>query len=74
MWYNDFADRLESWSELRTTCAKLPIEDALRSINEWWLRTPWTAHYLHWDDIDTWPDDLNDLAVRHNILPFQCLD
>ena len=56
MWYNDFADRLESWSELRTTCATLSFEESLKTINAWWFNTPWCAHYLHWDDIETWPD------------------
>jgi len=56
MWYNDFADRLEAWSELRITCAGLPLEQALQTINEWWHYAPWQAHYLHWDDIETWPD------------------
>ena len=55
MWYSDFADRLQAWSELRTSCQELPLEDALTQINEFWQRTPWVAHYLHWDDIETWP-------------------
>ena len=56
MWHSDFADRLHVWHELRTSCAELPLEDALTQINEFWHQTPWVAHYLHWDDIETWPD------------------
>ena len=56
MWYSDFADRLEAWSELRTTCAKLPLQEALQTVNDWWKNAPWQPHYLHWDDIETWPD------------------
>jgi hypothetical protein len=56
MWYKDFADRLEAWSELRTSVQTMPLETALARINEFWLHAPWTAHYLHWDDIELWPD------------------
>ena len=56
MWHTDFADRLESWSELRTTASSLPLEQVLQNINEWWFRSPWKSYYLHWDDQPTWPD------------------
>ena len=56
MWHTDFADRLQVWHELRTSCSELPLEDALARINEFWHHTPWQAHYLHWDDIEIWPD------------------
>ena len=56
MWYPDFADRLESWSDLRTRANSLPLEEALQLVNEWWFNTPWQAYYLHWDDQPIWPD------------------
>ena len=56
MWHSNFDDRLRVWHDLRTSCAELPLEDALTRINEFWHHTPWVAHYLHWDDIETWPD------------------
>ena len=55
MWAAVFADRLESWSELRTQIKSLPEESALMSINDWWLATPWHAYHLHWDDVEEWP-------------------
>lgn len=26
------------------------------AINQWWMHSPWTAYYLHWDDRQDWPD------------------
>ena len=56
MWYPDFADRLESWADLRTTANSQPLEQALALVDTWWQRTPWQPYYLHWDDEPTWPD------------------
>jgi len=56
MWYPDFADRLESWHVVRTAANSMPLEQALELVNTWWQKSPWVAHYLHWDDIRTWPD------------------
>lgn len=51
-----FAERLESWSDLRQRVQSLPIQSALQTINSWWSQTPWRAYHLHWDDQPTWPD------------------
>lgn len=51
-----FAERLESWRNLRQTVQSLPLQPALESINSWWFQTPWQAYHLHWDDRPTWPD------------------
>ena len=56
MWYPDFADRLESWAGLRIAANSQPLEQALELVNAWWQKTPWVAHYLHWDDQPLWPD------------------
>ena len=56
MWYKDFADRLEVWSELRTDAKSLPPEKALQIISDWWYQAPWQPYYLHWDDQPIWPD------------------
>ena len=56
MWSADFADRLESWSDLRTRVQSLDLEQALTVINHWWFGTPWQPYYLHWDDQPAWPD------------------
>ena len=56
MWYKDFADRLESWADLRTQNRELPLEEALQNINDYWQESPWQPYYLHWDDQPNWPD------------------
>jgi hypothetical protein len=56
MWHKDFANRLESWAELRTQNQELPLETALQNINDYWQESPWQPYYLHWDDQPNWPD------------------
>ena len=56
MWPNTFADRLESWNQLRIRAQTLPLPDALAAINQWWFKSPWKSYYLHWDDQSIWPD------------------
>ncbi|CAB4138151.1 hypothetical protein UFOVP328_344 [uncultured Caudovirales phage] len=56
MWPADFAGRLESWNRLREQTQNLDAEHALQAINSWWFGVPWRPYYLHWDDIQTWPD------------------
>jgi len=56
MWHKDFANRLESWAELRTQNRELPLEKALQNINDYWQESPWQPYYLHWDDQPNWPD------------------
>lgn len=56
MWPQNFADRLDSWAQLRNQAIALPVEQALSKINSWWFQTPWRAYHLHWDDQPFWPD------------------
>ena len=56
MWPKTFADRLESWTALRTLAQSQDLETALITINQWWFNSPWQAYYLHWDDQAKWPD------------------
>lgn len=56
MWPKTFAERLESWVDLRNRAAQSDRDQAIKSINSWWFNTPWTAYHLHWDDRETWPD------------------
>jgi hypothetical protein len=56
MWYKTFEQRLTSWQALRASSETLALPEALTAINEWWQETPWSAFYLHWDDIDRWPN------------------
>ena len=56
MWPKTFAERLESWAQLRTQASTADVETALGAINSWWFQTPWRAYHLHWDDRAVWPD------------------
>jgi hypothetical protein len=55
-WPSTFESRLSSWTQLREQATALPLESALEAINAWWFLSPWTGYYLHWDDIEEWPD------------------
>ena len=56
MWPRTFAERLESWAQLRQQASTADAETALEAINSWWFHAPWRAYHLHWDDQSTWPD------------------
>jgi len=56
MWPRTFAERLESWSQLRKQASTADAETALNIINTWWFHAPWRAYHLHWDDQAAWPD------------------
>jgi hypothetical protein len=56
MWERSFDARLHSWATLRSQIQTVSLDQALAGINQWWFRSPWTAYYLHWDDIEKWPD------------------
>ena len=56
MWPTTFDRRLESWTQLRAYASTADLNDAIKAINSWWFQAPWTPYYLHWDDIQTWPD------------------
>ncbi len=65
MWPATFAQRLESWNNLREQCQTLPLEQALDAINTWWFNVPWRPYYLHWDDQPNWPDPWQLLSDNH---------
>ena len=65
MWPANFAQRLESWNNLRDLAQTLPIEQALNAINSWWFAVPWRPYYLHWDDQTNWPDPWQLLSDNH---------
>lgn len=56
MWPKTFAERLESWTQLRRQAFTTDAELTLSAINSWWFQTPWRAYHLHWDDRKDWPD------------------
>ena len=51
-----YEDRLVQWNQLRADNQSNNVETALLAINDWWQMLPLDLHYLHWDDIDRWPD------------------
>ncbi len=56
MWFSTFAQRLESWQQLRLTVRFQSAQAAAEAVNQWWFRAPWSAYHLHWDDQADWPD------------------
>jgi hypothetical protein len=60
-----FDQRLDAWYSLREQVRNLSVHDTLKSINQWWNQVPWRPYYLHWDDLDTWPDPWDLLADNH---------
>jgi hypothetical protein len=56
MWPVSFAERLESWNQLRQQCQTSTVDVTVSTINRWWFRAPWCAYHLHWDDQADWPD------------------
>lgn len=56
MWSTRYEDRLSSWRRLREDNQNNPLEQALLQINDWWQQCPWVPYYLHWDDLESWPD------------------
>lgn len=49
-------ERLLAWSQLRTDNQDLDLDQALLNINNWWQMLPIDNYYLHWDDINRWPN------------------
>lgn len=62
MWHSKFEERLTSWRELRDSIINMPLEQALITVNDWWMQAPLVNHYLHWDDHNEWPDPWDLLA------------
>jgi hypothetical protein len=56
IWPPTFDQRLASWYALRESAQSVPLESALKNINNWWFGAPWSSYYLHWDDQAIWPD------------------
>ena len=57
-----YEDRLVQWNQLRVDNQTNNFETALLAINDWWQLLPLDLHYLHWDDVERWPDPWDLLA------------
>lgn len=65
MWPDRYEDRLSQWHRLRQDNQTNNLETALLAINDWWQQCPWTPYYLHWDDLEQWPDPWDLLSDNH---------
>jgi hypothetical protein len=65
IWPNRYEDRLSRWLRLREDNRDNDLETALLNINDWWQQPPWVPYYLHWDDMEDWPDPWDLLADNH---------
>lgn len=41
---------------LRNANPEMALPQALARVNDWWCSSPWQPYYLHWDDLDQWPN------------------
>jgi hypothetical protein len=62
VWPLSYEQRLAEWHRLRESNLDRPLPNALLNVNDWWQEVPWAPYYLHWDDVDTWPDPWDLLA------------
>ena len=65
MWPDRYEDRLAAWCQLRQDNQTNSLEQALLNINDWWQQCPWIPYYLHWDDMEQWPDPWDLLADNY---------
>jgi hypothetical protein len=65
MWHNNFQKRLQSWTELRTQCQPMLLDNCLKEIDNWWVNAPWCPYSLHIDDYQTWPNPWELLNENH---------
>lgn len=51
-----YYNRLLNWRHLRDYAEKTDLETALTAIDRWWQLAPLINHYLHAQDLESWPD------------------
>lgn len=47
--------RILNWYDLRTNLATADLETKCVMVDQWWQKAPLINHYLHPDDIRSWP-------------------
>lgn len=57
-----YEDLLVLWNQLRKDNQDNDLETCLLAINDWWQFLPLDLHYLHWDDVERWPNPWDLLA------------
>lgn len=61
----NYESRLKSWYDLRKSLENSDIKTSCLAIDNWWQFVPIVNHYLHPNDIDTWPGPW-ELLVENN--------
>ena len=53
---SDFYTRLRAWHDLKEQLENADIETVCIQVDKFWQRCPMSNHYLHPDEIETWPN------------------
>ena len=53
---SDFYTRLRAWHDLKEQLENADIETICVQVDKFWQRCPMSNHYLHPDEIETWPN------------------
>ena len=61
----NYESRLKSWYDLRKSLGDKDVKTICLAIDNWWQFVPIVNHYLHPNDIDTWPGPW-ELLVENN--------
>lgn len=51
-----YETRLVSWHDLRLSLIDADIKTKCISVDAWWQQAPYINHYLHTQDLSSWPD------------------
>jgi hypothetical protein len=51
-----YYERLQSWNQLRDDIKNSSLEEQCVAVDKWWQRAPLVNHYLHPQDLQSWPD------------------
>jgi len=58
-------DRLAEWKDFRRRLDSLPIDQAVKELNQFWSTAPWVNYNLAPDNIKDWPDPWTLLAENY---------
>jgi len=53
---SDFYTRLRAWHDLKEQLENADTETVCIQVDKFWQRCPMSNHYLHPDEIETWPN------------------
>jgi len=55
MWKLIASERVARWREFRKSLDDLPLEEAIKSVVDFWRSCPYAPYYLDPDNPDSWP-------------------